>query len=62
MNYIYLICLIGLYIGVYYLGKCDGSAAASTLDEEAQYDLEVYKIDKFYEHQRWVHERKVNHE
>ena len=62
MDYVYLICLLAMNAAFYYLGRSDGKAAAYPLDEEAQYDLEVYKIDKYYEHQRWLEERKASHE
>lgn len=62
METINLICMVGLFIGAYYWGKSDGVADANLLDEDAQYELEIYKIDKYYEHKRWEYERKASHE
>lgn len=59
-SYIWLICLLITHTLAYYLGRGDG--AAHCLDENEQLELEKYKYDKFYEHERWKAERSGKHE
>ena len=60
MDYMYLICLAATNIAFYLMGKRDGKDEGYTLDEDAQYDIEIYKVDKYYEYKRWEAERSRN--
>lgn len=56
---LWLICLVITHVCAFILGKSDG-AEEKPLDCKAQLELEKYKYDKLYEHERWMVERKDN--
>ena len=55
LSWAWLIGLLITHTLCYFLGRGDG--AGQILDEDAQLELEKYKVDKFYEMQRWEAER-----
>lgn len=60
MEMIRMIALL-IVIGVaYYWGYSNGEEQAQVLSEEAMLDLEKYKYDVFYAHERWKEERKIS--
>lgn len=55
MDWIMFVCLSITHILAYYLGRGDGERKPY---EDAYIEVEKYDIDKRYEHQRWLEERK----
>lgn len=49
---IWTVCLLMTHFAFYYMGK-----HSKTLDNEAQLELEKFKYEKYYEHERWKAER-----
>lgn len=60
MQIVWSIALMIVTGVAYYWGYSNG--AEQRLSEEAQLDLEKYKYDVFYAHERWKEERKYKHE
>lgn len=58
-EFIWLFCLMVTHVVAYYLGRGDGEKCEPS--ERAWLAAEMYDIDKHYEHQRWLEERKENH-
>lgn len=54
-EYIWLFCLMITHLVAYFVGRADGEKNPS---ERAYVAVEIYEIDKRYEHQRWLEERK----
>ena len=59
IDWIWLVCLIIVCGAFYHFGKEDGKAQGQILSEEALYDLEMYRIDKYFEHERWKEMRRA---
>lgn len=55
MDIFWLVALLVMNGACYLLGKADGEreAAALPLSDEAQLELEKYKYEAFYAHERW---------
>ena len=60
MDYIWLIIIACTHAAVYCFGKRDGLAEKP--DEDAWIEVRKYELDKHYEHQRWLEERKDTHD
>ena len=60
ISWIWLICLCITHVCAYYLGVNDGSKKLP--DEKSWEVVEMYEIDKKYEHLRWREERKKEHD
>ena len=59
MDWIMFVCLSITHLLAYSLGKADGERKPC---EDAYIEVEKYDIDKHYEHQRWLEERKDKHD
>ena len=57
-SFIFFACLIIVCMAFYLLGRSDGARdAVPPLSDEAQLELEKYKYDAFYAHERWKEEK-----
>lgn len=52
-SFIFFACLIIVCMAFYLLGRSDGARDAVPLSDDAQLELEKYKYDVFYAHERW---------
>lgn len=59
MDWIMFVCLSITHLVAYSMGKADGERKPC---EDAYIEVEKYDIDKRYEHQRWLEERKYKHD
>ena len=55
-EFIWLFCLVITHFVAYFLGRNDGKKEQHP--DEAYIAVEMYDIDKRYEHLRWLEERK----
>lgn len=52
-SFIFFAFLIIVCMAFYLLGRSDGARDAVPLSDDAQLELEKYKYDAFYAHERW---------
>lgn len=60
MDIAWFIALLILVVAAYAWGYDNGRA--SQMDADQEMELEKYRLDRFYEHERWLEERKDKHE
>lgn len=58
-EFIWLFCLMITHFVAYFIGRGDGERKPC---DDAYIEVEKYDIDKRYEHQRWLEERKDKHD
>lgn len=61
MDFVYLACCVLAAFGFYMMGRADGELRGIDA-EEARIEIEKHRIDKHYEHERWLAERGERHE
>ena len=61
-DFIWLVALIITHVCAYVMGKEDGRREGGGLSEEAQIEIEKYKIDQEFGFYAWLEERRGKHE
>lgn len=58
MNILWTIALVIMLAVAYAWGYDNGQNKAGQLDADRALELEKYRLDMFYEHERWLEERR----